>query len=88
MASSTKLISQAYKSVTTQAIAAELVRNQLLTKTHIGLDFFDASINWIAAWVIGTRNTIKSLRIALLEPPSLAGSGTTIFYIVAILIRR
>lgn len=54
-----------------QAIAAELVRNQLLTKTHIGLDFFDASINRIAAWVIGTRNTIKSLLIALLEPPSL-----------------
>jgi L-rhamnose isomerase len=54
-----------------QAIAAELVRNQLLSRTHIGLDFFDASINRIAAWVIGTRNTIKSLLIALLEPPSL-----------------
>ncbi len=54
-----------------QAIAAELVRNQLLTRTHIGLDFFDASINRIAAWVIGTRNTIKSLLIALLESPSL-----------------
>ncbi len=54
-----------------QAIAAELVRNQLLARTHIGLDFFDASINRIAAWVIGTRNTIKALLIALLEPPSL-----------------
>ncbi len=56
---------------TLQAIAAELVRNQLLSRTHIGLDFFDASINRIAAWVIGTRNTIKALLIALLEPPAL-----------------
>jgi L-rhamnose isomerase len=54
-----------------QAIAAELVRNKLLSRTHIGLDFFDASINRIAAWVIGTRNTLKSLLIALLEPPAL-----------------
>jgi L-rhamnose isomerase len=54
-----------------QAIAAELVRNNLLSRTHIGLDFFDASINRIAAWVIGTRNTLKSLLIALLEPPAL-----------------
>ncbi len=53
---------------TLQAIAAELVRNQLLARTHIGLDFFDASINRIAAWTIGTRNTIKALLIALLEP--------------------
>ena len=57
-----------------QAIAAELVRNNLLSRTHIGLDFFDASINRIAAWVIGTRNTIKSLLIALLEPPALRAS--------------
>jgi L-rhamnose isomerase len=35
---------------------------------HIGLDFFDASINRIAAWVIGTRCMIKALLIALLEP--------------------
>ena len=54
-----------------QAISNELVRNKLLSRTHIGLDFFDASINRIAAWVIGTRNTIKSLLIAMLEPPSL-----------------
>jgi L-rhamnose isomerase len=53
------------------AIAAELVRNHLLPRTHIGLDFFDASINRIAAWVIGTRNTLKSLLIAHLEPTSL-----------------
>jgi L-rhamnose isomerase len=54
-----------------QSIAAELVRNKLLPRTHIGLDFFDASINRIAAWTIGTRNTLKALLIALLEPPAL-----------------
>jgi L-rhamnose isomerase len=53
------------------AIAAELVRNNLLARTHIGLDFFDASINRIAAWTIGTRNTLKALLIALLEPAAL-----------------
>jgi len=51
-----------------RAIAQELVRNDLLGKTHIGLDFFDASINRIAAWVIGTRCMIKALLLALLEP--------------------
>ncbi|SRR5579862_677443 len=46
----------------------ELVRGDFLSRTHIGLDFFDASINRIAAWVIGTRNALKALLIALLEP--------------------
>ncbi|HSP42031.1 MAG TPA: L-rhamnose isomerase [Luteolibacter sp.] len=54
-----------------QSITHELVRNQLLARTHIGLDFFDASINRIAAWTIGTRNTIRALLIAMLEPPAL-----------------
>ncbi|RAP77634.1 L-rhamnose isomerase [Paenibacillus montanisoli] len=49
-------------------IGRELVRGDLLGKTHIGLDFFDASINRVAAWVIGTRNTIKALMRALLDP--------------------
>lgn len=53
------------------AISAALVRDDLLSRTHIGLDFFDASINRIAAWTIGTRNTLKSLLIALLEPAAL-----------------
>ncbi len=57
-----------------QAIAAELVRNDLVARTHIGLDFFDASINRIAAWTIGTRNTLKALLMALLEPPALRES--------------
>ena len=57
-----------------QSIAAELVRNKLLARTHIGLDFFDASINRIAAWTIGTRNTLKALLMALLEPETLRDS--------------
>ena len=52
----------------TQAIAHEIVRQRLFDKVHIGLDFFDASINRIAAWVIGTRNAKKALLRALLEP--------------------
>jgi L-rhamnose isomerase len=52
----------------TQAIATEIIRNDLLERVHIGLDFFDASINRIAAWVIGTRNMKKALLRALLEP--------------------
>lgn len=52
----------------TQAIANEIIRNDLLERVHIGLDFFDASINRIAAWVIGTRNMKKALLRALLEP--------------------
>ncbi len=55
----------------TTAIMHELVRGDFLGRTHIGLDFFDASINRIAAWVIGTRNTLKALLIALLEPPGI-----------------
>lgn len=50
------------------AIAQSLVRGGLIERTHIGLDFFDASINRIAAWVIGTRNMQKALLRALLEP--------------------
>ncbi|ACZ75359.1 MULTISPECIES: L-rhamnose isomerase [Dickeya] len=52
----------------TQAIAHEIVRHNLFNRVHIGLDFFDASINRIAAWVIGTRNMKKALLRALLEP--------------------
>jgi L-rhamnose isomerase len=52
----------------TLAIMQELVRCDALPRTHIGLDFFDASINRIAAWAIGTRAAQKSLLMALLEP--------------------
>ncbi len=50
------------------AIAAELVRGNFLDRVHIGLDFFDASINRVAAWVIGSRAMLKALLAALLEP--------------------
>jgi L-rhamnose isomerase len=50
------------------AIAQEIVRGDFIERVHIGLDFFDASINRIAAWVIGTRAMQKALLAALLEP--------------------
>lgn len=49
-------------------IAKEIIRNNAEEKVLIGLDFFDASINRIAAWVIGTRNMQKALLFALLQP--------------------
>lgn len=65
------------------AIAQALVRTNLVDRTHIGLDYFDASINRVAAWVIGTRNMCKALLKAYLEPTKalmeaeLAGDYTT-----------
>jgi L-rhamnose isomerase len=50
------------------SIAEEVIRGDYLGRIHLGLDFFDASINRIAAWVIGTRCMIKSLLLALLQP--------------------
>lgn len=67
----------------TQAIMQELVRCDALPQTSIGLDFFDASINRIGAWAIGTRAAQKCLLLALLEPrqklreAELAGDYTT-----------
>ena len=52
----------------TLAIAQEIVRSGTISRVNIGLDFFDASINRIAAWVIGARNMRKALLLALLEP--------------------
>jgi L-rhamnose isomerase len=51
-----------------KAIAQELVRGDFLRRVHIGLDYFDASINRVAAWIIGARCMIKALLLALLEP--------------------
>lgn len=51
-----------------RAIAEEIIRGDYLQRVRIGLDFFDASINRVAAWVIGTRCMLKALLIALLEP--------------------
>jgi L-rhamnose isomerase len=51
-----------------QSIAQEIVWGGYLGRVRIGLDYFDASINRIAAWVIGSRNLVKALLIALLAP--------------------
>jgi L-rhamnose isomerase len=54
-----------------QAIAQEIVRCNAIDRIHIGLDYFDASINRVAAWTIGARNTLRALLLALLEPHDL-----------------
>ena len=51
-----------------RAIAEEIVRGGFVERVHIGLDFFDASINRVAAWVIGMRSMLKALMGAMLEP--------------------
>jgi L-rhamnose isomerase len=51
-----------------QAIMQEIVRGGYLERVHLGLDYFDASINRVAAWTIGTRNALRALLMALLEP--------------------
>jgi L-rhamnose isomerase len=54
-----------------QLITQEIVRNEALERIHIGLDYFDASINRVAAWTVGARNTLRGLLAALLEPQEL-----------------
>ena len=54
-----------------QAIAREIIATGHAERVHLGLDYFDASINRIAAWVIGTRNLLRALLVALLEPPAI-----------------
>jgi len=58
-------------------MAQELVSADLLGRTHIGLDFFDATISRTAAWVIGTRNMQKALLRALLMPLDALKSAET-----------
>ena len=53
------------------AIAREIIANDYASRVHVGLDYFDASINRVAAWTIGTRNLLRALLIALLEPPAI-----------------
>lgn len=55
----------------TREIAKEIVRNDALSRVLLGLDFFDASINRISAWVVGMRNMQKAMLYALLEPQAL-----------------
>jgi L-rhamnose isomerase len=52
----------------TKEIAKEIIRNDALDRVFIGLDYFDASINRIVAWVTGMRNAQKAFLYALLEP--------------------
>ncbi len=66
-----------------QAIAQEIVWGGYINRVRIGLDYFDASINRVAAWVIGTRNMLRALLLALTAPieqlraAELAGDYTT-----------
>jgi L-rhamnose isomerase len=53
------------------AIAREIIATGGAERIHVGLDYFDASINRVAAWVIGVRNMQKALLTALLEPPAI-----------------
>ena len=53
------------------AITSEVIRGGFLDRVHLGLDFFDASINRVAAWVIGARSLLRALLSALLEPTAL-----------------
>jgi len=52
-------------------LALEIVRGDFLPRVHIGLDYFDASINRLVAWVAGSRAMYKALLLALLEPTEL-----------------
>ena len=52
----------------TRSLMEEIARGSYLDRVHLGMDYFDASINRIAAWVIGARATQKALLLALLEP--------------------
>jgi L-rhamnose isomerase len=49
-------------------IAQEIIRANALKRVNIGLDFFDASLNRIGAYVIGTRSAQMAFLYALLEP--------------------
>jgi L-rhamnose isomerase len=51
-----------------KAIGHEIVAGDYTDRVHLALDYFDASINRVAAWVIGSRNTLKMMLGALLEP--------------------
>jgi L-rhamnose isomerase len=55
----------------TRAITREIARAEAWDRVAIGTDFFDASINRIAAWTIGARSTMKAILYALLEPTDL-----------------
>ena len=51
-----------------KAVAAEVGRANAWDRVHVATDYFDASINRVAAWVIGCRATLKAILLSLLEP--------------------
>jgi L-rhamnose isomerase len=51
-------------------LCEEIVRSRRLPSIHIGLDFFDGTLNRIGAWTIGARAMLKGLLCALLQPRS------------------
>jgi len=51
-----------------QSIASEMVRAKVLDRVNVALDYFDASLNRIGAYVIGTRAAQQAFLLALLEP--------------------
>ena len=51
-----------------KSVAAEVARAGAWDRVHVATDYFDASINRVAAWVIGARATLKAILMALLEP--------------------
>ncbi len=55
----------------TKAVAAEVTRAGAWDRVHVATDYFDASINRVAAWVIGARATLKAILLSLLEPSAL-----------------
>ncbi|NOZ60355.1 MAG: L-rhamnose isomerase [Calditrichaeota bacterium] len=58
-----------------KAVAEEIVRADSLDRVHVALDFFDATLNRVGAWVLGTRATLKALLLALLEPHEMLKSA-------------
>jgi len=71
-----------------RGLAEEIVRSQALERTHLALDYFDASMNRIGAWVLGARATLRGLLIALLEPQAklqeLDGAGNVLVRLAAL----
>ncbi len=67
-----------------KAVAAEVTRAGAWDRVHVATDYFDASINRVAAWVIGARATLKAILLALLEPSQMlrkeeaAGNSTAL----------
>ena len=58
-----------------RSVAEEIVRCNGIGQVHIALDFFDATLNRIGAWVLGARATLKAMLFALLEPIALLKSA-------------